>query len=182
MRWEEQGTIGNVRHLVIPRTLSFITYDRDVLLLRGASTKRIWPGKLNGLGGHVEPGETVYESAQREILEETGLWVPRLTLRGLLHIAGPREGERETAPGVLIALFTGQAPSRQVRPSAEGELVWCSLDALPIGELVQDLPLLLGHLFGPTPESFLYGSYTVNAQGEMVFRLESAPSEAGHLH
>ncbi len=175
MRWEEQGTLGNQRHTVIPRTLSFLTFERDVLLLRGAPTKRLWAGKLNGIGGHVEPGETVYESARREILEETGLWVPHLTLRGLLHIAGPQGGAANAAPGVLIALFTGQAPSRQVHPSREGELVWCPLDALPTGELVQDLPLLLPRLFDG-PEGSLYGSYTTNAAGEMAFRLETIPS------
>ena len=175
MRWEEQGTLGNKRHVVIPRTLSFITYEREVLLLRGAPTKRIWPGKLNGIGGHIEPGETVYESAQREIFEETGLLVPCLALRGLLHIAGPQGGERETARGVLIALFTGQASSRQVRPSIEGELIWCPLDALPRDELVQDLPVLLPRLFSPTEKGLLYGSYTVTDQGEMTFRLETAP-------
>ena len=175
MRWEEQGTLGNQRHTVIPRTLSFITYERNVLLLRGAPTKRIWPGKLNGIGGHVEPGETIYESAQREIWEETGLWIPRLTLRGIVHIAGP-QGSPQASPGVLIALFTGQAPSRQVRPSSEGELAWYPLDALPTHELVEDLPVLLPRLLAQPMGSLLYGSYTVDAAGEMTFRLESAPS------
>ena len=42
------------RYQVVPRTLCFIIHDDDVLLLRGAPTKRIWPNKYNGVGGHVE--------------------------------------------------------------------------------------------------------------------------------
>lgn len=33
-------------------------------------------GKLNAIGGHVEPGEDPREAAHREFLEETGIHVP----------------------------------------------------------------------------------------------------------
>jgi 8-oxo-dGTP diphosphatase len=43
-------------------------------------------GRLNGIGGHVEPGETPAEAMNREFLEETGAnvttWEPFCTLRG----------------------------------------------------------------------------------------------------
>jgi len=163
------------RYRVVPRTLTFLRRGEQWLLIRRAADRRLWPGLYNGIGGHVEPGETIYESAQREIWEETGLWIPRLTLRGIVHIAGP-QGSPQASPGVLIALFTGQAPSRQVRPSSEGELAWYPLDALPTHELVEDLPVLLPRLLAQPMGSLLYGSYTVDAAGEMTFRLESAPS------
>ena len=34
-------------------------------------------GKLNGIGGHTEPGETILASMVREFAEETGLYVHR---------------------------------------------------------------------------------------------------------
>ena len=31
-------------------------------------------GKYNGIGGHIEPGETTYEAITREFDEEAGVW------------------------------------------------------------------------------------------------------------
>lgn len=167
MRWDEQGAASSHRHTVVPRTLILITQGRDVLLLRGAPSKKIWPNRLNGIGGHVEADEDVYASAQREVTEETGLEIHSLALRGILHVSHP-----QTDPGVMLLLFTGEACTRQVRPSKEGELGWYPLDALPEAEMVQDLPLLLPRLFGSSAEGrMIYGYYTVDDEGQMAFHL-----------
>ena len=34
-------------------------------------------GKLNGVGGHIESGETPYEAVSREFKEETGVLIPQ---------------------------------------------------------------------------------------------------------
>lgn len=45
-------------------------------------------GRLNGIGGHIEPGETPAEAMAREFREETGLatqpgqWIHRVTVTG----------------------------------------------------------------------------------------------------
>ena len=172
MLWDEQGTRTGRRHVVVPRTLIFVTHGREVLLLRGAPTNRIWPGKLNGIGGHIEAHEDVYASARREIAEETGLDVKALTLRGIVHVAHP-----ERDPGVMLMVFTGEAPSKEVRASPEGELIWYPLDALPEDDLVQDLPLLLPRLFAPgAQERMIYGRYSVDDAGEMSFPFFDPPA------
>ena len=71
MRWEEQGAAG--RYAAVPRTLTFLLRGDEVLLLRGAPGKGRWARRLNGIGGHVEPGESVLAGALREVREETGL-------------------------------------------------------------------------------------------------------------
>ncbi|HLB48576.1 MAG TPA: NUDIX domain-containing protein, partial [Anaerolineales bacterium] len=61
----DQG-IRPERYQLIPRVLIFITHGREVLLLKGAPTKRIWASKYNGVGGHVERGEDFISAARRE--------------------------------------------------------------------------------------------------------------------
>ena len=173
MKWQDQGLERPARYTVIPRTLVFLTWGEELLLLRGAPTKKLWANKLNGLGGHIEPDEDVLDGALREVREETGLEVRQLILRGLVHVAG-----REGHPGVLFCVFVGQAPSRQVRPSAEGSLEWFPLAQLPYDEMVQDLPHLIPRVLGGAPEGasaacprspLVLGHYASDDQDEMRF-------------
>src|SRR5574341_1428884 len=82
-----QGTSKSKdRYHLVPRVLCFVTLGDEMLLLKGAPTKKIWPGKYNGLGGHVERGESVNAAARREIREEAGMEVKDLRLRGVITI------------------------------------------------------------------------------------------------
>ena len=128
--------IDERRYQVSPRTLIFLTYGGDeVLLLRGAADKRLWAGRINGLGGHVEPGEDVFSSARRELREEAGLDAPDLRLRAVVHVDGT-----ETM-GVVFFVFVGTSPTRDVRPSVEGTPIWA-----PVGRLADLGPALLPDL------------------------------------
>lgn len=138
MNWQEQGTIDTDRHTVVPRTLTFLTCRGQVLLLRGAPNKRIWPGKLNGVGGHLEPGEDALTGARREVREETGIDVDALTLRAVVHISGPA-GDA----GVMMLVFVGAVQTMDVSPNDEGEAVWYPIGGWLAEDLVDDLPELL---------------------------------------
>jgi 8-oxo-dGTP diphosphatase len=114
-----------------------------VLLLRGGPHKRLWAGRYNGVGGHVERGEDISTAARREISEETGLTVRAVRLRGVIHVdAG------DPAAGVLIFVFTAAAESRVTHASPEGTLAWWPVGDLPLDELVEDLPALLPCVLG----------------------------------
>ena len=95
------------RYRAVPRTLSFITHGDEMLLLRGAPTKRLWPNKYNGVGGHVEAGEDIYTSALREMKEETGLEVTDARLRGVINIDVGQE------TGIVVFVFTARATGRE---------------------------------------------------------------------
>ena len=139
------------RYLVSPRTLCFITHGNRVLLLRGASDKRIWPDQYNGIGGHVEAHEDVRTSALREIQEETGIEVTELRMRGTITIPTAM-----THTGILLFVFTATATSADVRPSEEGSLTWVDHRRLGNFDLVEDLPELLPRVLAmaPTDEPF----------------------------
>jgi len=134
------------RYKAVPRTLCFITHSDEVLLLRGASTKRIWPNKYNGVGGHVEADEDIYTSAAREMREETGLDVSDVRLRGILNIDVGQE------TGIIVFVFTAQARGRDVRPSPEGALEWVKQDRIAELDLVEDLPVLLPRVLAMRPD------------------------------
>ena len=72
MPQSDQG-ITRDRYMLIPRTVIFLRRGESYLLIKGAPIKRLWAGKYNGVGGHVERGEDVLSAAKRELKEETGL-------------------------------------------------------------------------------------------------------------
>ena len=124
----------------MPRTLCFVTHRDDVLLIKGAPDKRIWPGKYNGVGGHVEHNEDIAQAARREIREETGLDVESVRLRGVVNIDA---GDPQT--GVALFVFTARAIHQDTQESSEGTLEWHPCDQLPTDDLVDDLEVILPH-------------------------------------
>lgn len=173
---EEQGLKASSGHYtVVPRTLCFILSPEgdDVLLLKGAPTKRIWPNRYNGVGGHMEPGEDVYAAAVREVREETGLSVREVRLRGVINI--PVKDRQ----GIMVFVFTARAESRQVTPSEEGTLQWVSRDRLLSLELVEDLPALLPRALDAPPDAPpFFGLYTYDKADRLVIQWATPESRA----
>jgi 8-oxo-dGTP diphosphatase len=144
----EQGT-GSLpsRYQLVPRVLCFVLAGHEVLLLRGAAGKKLWPGQYNGLGGHVERGESVRAAAEREILEEAGLRVARLRLRGVITI------DTRASAGIGLFVFTGETDRASgLTASAEGTLEWVPLAEVSRLPIVPDVARLLERL-AAEPES-----------------------------
>ncbi len=100
---KDQGADATAgRWLTIPRTLCFITHGDDILLLKRAENKRVYPGMYNGVGGHIERDEDPQTGAIREMIEETGLDVHNVRFCGVIHVDA---GE---AAGILVFVFTAE--------------------------------------------------------------------------
>ena len=134
----DQG-ITTDRYMLIPRTVIFVRKEDRFLLLQGGPTKRLWAGKYNGLGGHIEQGEDALTAARRELLEETGLEID-LWLCGTLIV------DTGQNPGVCLFVFSGEWEGDQAADSREGNTRWVSLEALAELPVVEDLPLLLDRI------------------------------------
>ena len=173
MNSTEQGTREPTarRFLAVPRVLIFLTSrhpatkQQEILLLKGAPTKRLWANRYNGLGGHVEAAEEIHAAAVRELREEAGIEVPHLRLRGVVTIdtGADAQGPR---PGVMVFVFVGETSERAVRSTDEGTPEWLPIAGLHELPLVDDLPQLLAHtLDGP----FFYGHYSPEADGTLRY-------------
>ncbi len=159
------------RYQLIPRVLCFVTSGREVLLLKGATNKKLWPGKYNGLGGHVERGESVHAAARREIREEAGIGISHLRLRGVITIDIGDE------PGIGLYVFTAQAIGRETTASTEGALEWVPVDNVAGLDAVEDLAVLIQRVLGEPPEAAPFGAqYHYDAEGKLVMEFFS---EAG---
>jgi 8-oxo-dGTP diphosphatase len=159
----EQGLpLSLNRYRLIPRVLCFVTLGGEVLLIKGAPTKKIWANKYNGLGGHVERGETVQAAAAREIQEEAGLEARDLRLRGVITI------DTGEAAGIIMFVFTATAPTRAAHPSGEGALEWVPLARVRELPCVEDVPVLLEKLAHASPTaSPLSGRYWYDDEGRL---------------
>lgn len=123
-------------------TLGFILdrTGRYVLLVHKKSPE--WQrGKLNGVGGKVEQGESLIDCIGRETREEACLsikpasWVPIGTIK---H---QRESQKKGEVAVFATQFTGDR--RRARKGDHERVGWCKIDTLPNNVLSNVLWLVL---------------------------------------
>lgn len=120
-------------------TLFLYHGDEYLFLLRGKH-KRIDPGRLNGIGGKLEPGENFVQAAIRETQEETGYVVTPADLE--LVTVGRLEGGYEE--DWVMCYFKIRFPTKNIPLGSrieDGELMWIHKDKVIGGphELVDDL-------------------------------------------
>ena len=166
----DQGVQGSgQKYRAIPRVLIFLRNEEDVLLLLGATEKRIWANKYNGVGGHVENDEDVLTAAKREVFEETGLNPRDLVLKAVVNIEAG-----DPLLGIVMFVFTAWSELRSTRRSYEGELHWIPLADLNKYDLVEDLEWLLPKVLEDNLNSApRYLHYHYDAEDRLVIREHS---------
>ena len=126
-------------------TLIFVHKAKQILL--GMKKRGFGQGKWNGFGGKLEEGETIEESAIREMYEESGLQVSDLKQIGINRFYYT-EGDKLMETYVFVTdTFTGDpTESEETLPK------WFDIDKLPYDSMWPDdkfwMPYLLdGKIF-----------------------------------
>ena len=112
-------------------TMVYCVKDGNVLLMLRNKDPNL--GLWVGPGGKLEPGESPYDCAKRELYEETGLEVDELYFRGLITEISPRPDWQWLMFLYVATEFSGSI----VEDKREGRLSWCALSEvmqLPIPE------------------------------------------------
>jgi 8-oxo-dGTP diphosphatase len=128
-------------------TLCFLTreFDGTPQVLLGTKKTGFGMGKIVGLGGHVEPGETDEEAACREVQEEAGVVVLKGDLRdaGVVVFDFPARPDWNMTTRLFVAERWDGEPSESVEIAPE----WFDVGSLPVERMWQDaahwLPLAL---------------------------------------
>lgn len=121
-------------------------------------------GKHLSLGGHVQRGEDVVTGARREVLEESGLTVGDLLLRGTVLWTGFGPQRRDYLCFVFRAdTFTGTAATE----NDEGTLAWTRVDELTTVPMWDSDHLWLPFVFDGDPRPF-HGVMPYDGDGDML--------------
>jgi 8-oxo-dGTP diphosphatase len=109
---------------------------REVLL--GRKKTGLGTGKIVGLGGHVEPGESAVEAAAREAKEESGVCVAQgsLTLAAHVTFLFPAHPSWDMYAEIFTTMkWAGEpAETEEIRPQ------WFPVEALPFDQMWDDAP------------------------------------------
>ena len=158
--------MSDARHEARLVTVVFLRCGDHVLLLRHANTSDRFPGRWNGIGGHVNAGEDIRAAAKRELREEAGLDVSGLRLCAVIHETGL------LGRAHVLFVFAGETESRTApRPPAGVEVSWHRLtdvDALP---LVNDVPELLRRIWS-APETIFATQHFDGGDRPIDFRFD----------
>lgn len=93
-------------------------------------TRRLFPGCWDIVGGHIEPGETLFDGLCREVAEETGWQVKRvLSLLGQYDWTVGQQARREFD---LLVEVDGDLSCPRLEWSKQSEFRWLRLDEVEV--------------------------------------------------
>ena len=124
---------------------------RVLMIHRNKRPDDLHYGKYNGLGGRLDPGESVVACMRREVLEESGLAAEEMVLRGTISWPGfGKAGEAWFGFIFRIDRWSGTPHAG----NHEGTLEWVEVDRILDLPLWESDRLFLPMVFDRGPTTF----------------------------
>ncbi len=155
------------KNISLYTTLAYIEKDDSYLMLHRVKKKQdINEGKWIGVGGKLEPNETMVQAMKREIKEETGLDVKKYRYLGKIDFLN------DSYPPERMYLFKVSEFTGEVKECDEGDLAWVKKQDimnlplwegdkvfLPLLEVESPSPFQLALLYKKGDLSYVFGPY-----------------------
>jgi 8-oxo-dGTP diphosphatase len=110
--------------------------DGRLEVLLGRKLRGFGAGKVMGLGGHVDPGETDVEAAVREVWEEAGVRIGMadMSRRASIVFRFPAKPQWDA----VVSVFVGERWTGEPSRTDEIDPEWFPVDDLPLNEMWDD--------------------------------------------
>jgi 8-oxo-dGTP diphosphatase len=143
---------------------SFIWCKGKVLLLKRAESKSIDPGVYSGVGGKVEPGESIYDAMLREIEEETSI----KKLESIKVYSVTQHPYPPTDCEWINVYFNVTIKEQLIIPeSEEGTFDWIDPKDTDSLKMVSDLKEYL-KILNKNPNAFILGFFNNDKNGNPI--------------
>lgn len=146
---------------VIPTTLLFIIKDEKILLAR--KSRGFATGKLNGVGGKREAGETIEQTMIRETQEEICVTPKDYRLVGIIEFFefDKNQEPEEDIMHIFIANDYEGTPTK----SDEMDPVWFDINNVPYFDMFQDDKLWIPKVIGGEK---IYGVFNFDKEFNLI--------------
>jgi 8-oxo-dGTP pyrophosphatase MutT (NUDIX family) len=150
------------RFTVVPAAYVFMLRPggdggREVLLQLRQGTGYMDGHWAAAVAGHVEKGETVYDAAQREAIEEVGIRDVELTPWCAMQRTSPGDDPIDERVDYFFVATTWTGTPELQEPDKAADLGWFPLQALPTPVVPHEERVLATVRDGKTPPILVHG-------------------------
>jgi len=156
------------RYTVLPRTLIFIFKENKLLMMRYSGKgsnqtqeKSDRKDVYNPIGGHIEMGERIIDSAVKETKEEAGIALINPRVRGIINVSG------FAGKNIMNFVVSGTTNDQPVSSTLEGELQWVDIADIPNLNVFPDLRPILDKLLSLKDNDIFTGVAQFNGKFEL---------------
>lgn len=152
---------GSMYRNVLVVVFCFLIRDGYILLNKRGKEPHL--GAITVPGGRKEPGETVFQTCEREIKEETNLILLDTHLSGIVSFTSS-DPKKES----LAIYFRSNRFSGSLKGSSEGEVFWSPLEDSFHLEVISPIYRLLAPFVLDNNKRIFHGLIKLNSEGDII--------------